>query len=260
VRPPQWDELERRLQRAAPVPAFDPSSWDGLGEPVGRYLRAAIAEGTPLCSGARLRMHGSIRLGRWLPFRAEQILAPRAGTVWSARVAGVISGSDQYLDGSGAMDWRLFGRVPVMSASGDDVTRSAAGRVAGESIWVPTALLADGIGALRSLDDDKVGVRLVVGAETIGVTHRIAEDGRILTSEFQRWGDPDRTGSFGWHRFGVEATGWRSFGGVTIPHEGRAGWHIGTSRWSTGEFFRFAIDRYALIAPGASVETLARSA
>lgn len=259
MRPVQWDELERRLQAAPPAAAFEPSAWDGLGEPVRRYLRAAIAEGTPLCAGARLRMHGSIRLGRWLPFRAEQVLAPTAGTVWSARVAGVISGSDRYLDGCGAMDWRLFGRVPVMSASGDDVTRSAAGRVAGESIWVPTALVSDHSAALRSLDDDKVGVHLVVGPETIDVTHRIAEDGRLLASEFRRWGDPDRTGSFSWHRFGVEVTGWRSFGGVTIPHEGRAGWHIGTSRWSTGEFFRFAIDRYDLIAPRTPVGNLSRS-
>ena len=44
-------------------------------------------------------MRGSIRLGRWLPFRARQVLNPHVGFIWAARVGEVIAGSDQYLDG-----------------------------------------------------------------------------------------------------------------------------------------------------------------
>lgn len=258
-RPPQWDALERYLEDAPPPAAFDVASCENLDEPVRRFLLAAIADRADLALGVRLQMRGSIRLGRWLPFRADQLLAPRTGTVWSARVGGVISGSDQYVNGDGGMDWRLFGRWRVMSACGADVARSAAGRVAGESVWVPTALVGEGAPTLRALDDDQVGVRLVVGAETIDVTHRIADDGRVLSSSFLRWGDPDRTGTWGLHPFGLMATGWRTFGGVTIPHRGRAGWFFGTPRWSDGEFFRFAIDRYEPIGSRASVTAWSES-
>lgn len=260
ARPSQWEALERYLEHAPPSAAFDPSSCERFDEPVRRFLLAAIADRTELVPGARLQMRGSIRLGRWLPFRADQLLAPRAGTVWSACVGGVISGSDHYVNGEGGMDWRVFGRWRVMSATGADVARSAAGRVAGESVWVPTALVGEGGPTLRALDEDRVGVRLVVGDEAIDVTHRIAEDGRVLASSLLRWGDPDRTGTWGLHPFGLEVTGWRTFDGVTIPHQGRAGWFFGTPRWRAGEFFRFSIDRYEAISSRASVLPMSDSA
>jgi len=52
-------------------------------------------------------------------------VSPRCEVVWTARAAGVIAGSDRYLDGTGAMEWRLAGMVAL--AHGTDVTRSAAG-------------------------------------------------------------------------------------------------------------------------------------
>jgi hypothetical protein len=78
---------------------------------------------------------------RWLPFFARQVLNPHEGFVWSARGPGVITGSDRYLDGAGAQDWKLAGVVTVAYGDGPDVSGSAAGRGGAEGIWVPTALL-----------------------------------------------------------------------------------------------------------------------
>ena len=36
-------------------------------------------------------------------------------------------------------------------------------------------------------------------------------------------------------------TGYRTFGGLTVPSAGRIGWFYGTDRWSEGEFFRFQL-------------------
>jgi hypothetical protein len=60
--------------------------------------------------------------------------------------------------------------------------------------------------------------------------------------------DPDDTGRWELRPFGVEVTGYDSFGGVTIPSRGNAGWHHGTSRWPDGNFFRFEITGYELLA------------
>lgn len=106
-----------------------------------RMLGAAIEPGTPLARAARLRMRGSIRLNRWLPFHANQIIAPGLGFVWKASVAGLNRGYDRYTDNVGEMQWKLIGLVPVSSASGPDASRSAAGREAGERFWLPMSLL-----------------------------------------------------------------------------------------------------------------------
>lgn len=70
-------------------------------------------------------------------------------------------------------------------------------------------------------------------------------DDHIRSLVFDRWGDPDATGSFGLHAFGINVTATSTFGGLTIPSEGRAGWFHGTHREGDGEFFRFRIHRHA---------------
>jgi len=220
---------------------FGRAEVDGLPEPVRRYLCAAIADGTPLATCARLRMRGRIRIGRWLPFTAHQILNPHQGFVWSARAAGVIVGSDRYVDGAGVMDWKLAGLVTVAHADGADVSRSAAGRAGAEGIWIPTALLPRFGVSWSAQDDRHLTVHHRLGATPVELDLRLDAEGRLRSLVFDRWGDPDATGTWGWHRFGGEITGHRAFAGLTIPATGRLGWHFGTDRWAQGEFFRYQI-------------------
>ena len=244
-----WDDLLRRT-RTEPARTFGGALLDPLPRPAQRYLRSAIAQGTPLASAARLEMRGRIKIGRWLPFRARQVLAPRHGTVWMATVGGVIRGSDRYVGGNGGMAWKLFGVLPVIRSEGMDVSRSAAERAAGESIWVPTALVADAATVWSADGEDDVAVTVDVDGHVVELHHAIDSDGRLRHSVFTRWGDPDNTGIWREHPFGVEVTSHRTFGGVTIPNAGRAGWHFGTDRWEDGVFFRYEITRYELLTPG----------
>lgn len=73
--------------------------------------------------------------------------------------------------------------------------------------------------------------------------HELEASGLLLTSRFERWGDPDSSGTWQTHRFGVEVTGYGTFGGVTIPARGQVGWHFGTPQWPDGMFFRYEITR-----------------
>jgi hypothetical protein len=120
---------------------FRPGQLAGLPDPARRYLEHAIASGTRLASAVRLRMHGEIKLNHWLPLTAEQVIRWGRGMIWSAavRMRGIpIRGSDRLVDGEGATRWKLFGIIPVATASGPDITRSVAGRVEVESIWLPS--------------------------------------------------------------------------------------------------------------------------
>ena len=244
-------DLERRVVRAADPGGFSAGELDGLPIPVRRYLTTAVAPGTPPARTARLRMRGTIRIGAWLPFRAHEVISPHTGFVWSARVAGLISGSDRYVDDAGAADWRLAGLIPVVHADGPDVTRSAAGRAGGEAVWVPTALLPRfGVGWTAE-SDHRITARFTVGRGPARVPvdiHLLLDaTGRAVSFSFDRWGDPDGSGEWGMHPFGGDVTEHRAFGGLTVPAAGRIGWFPGSREWAKGEFFRYRINDLQLM-------------
>ena len=234
-------ELRTRLADLPAPGSFSEAELEGLPDPVRRYFEAAVVQGTPLATSAHLRMVGSIKLGeRWAPFRARQIEAPHHGFAWSAR-AGLIVGSDRYADGHGAMNWRVLGLVRVMHADGPDISRSAAGRVGAEAVWVPTALLPRFGVTWTATDPHHVTASYRLDEVDIELHYTLGDDARVRSVVFDRWGDPDNTGTWGKHSFGFEVTGHSTFEGVTIPSSGRAGWFYGTDRWVEGEFFRSEI-------------------
>lgn len=241
--------LEPRLAVPALVDRVGDDDVAGLPETAARYLRHALPRGAPIARAARLEMRGHIRIGRWLRFTADEVLAPLEGFVWSARVGRVIVGSDRYVDGAGALDWRLFGAVPIVRAEGPDVSRSAAGRAAGEAVWLPSVLLPRLGARWTAEDDERAAVTFAVDGHEVTAHLEVGRDGELRSVTYRRWGDPDRTGTFGWHDFGMVATAEGDAAGMTIPVAGRVGWHPGTDRWADGEFFRFEITALEPVPP-----------
>jgi hypothetical protein len=96
--------------------------------------------------------------GAWRPFTAVQRLTPGGGFLWAAtarvlRLPG--TGFDRFTRGAGQMRWRLLNAIPVVAAEGEDVTRSAAGRHAGELLLgAPAAALGSGI-SWTEVDSDR---------------------------------------------------------------------------------------------------------
>jgi hypothetical protein len=129
----------------------------------------------------------------------------------------------------------------VIHATGPDVSRSAAERAAAEAVWIPTALLPRFGVAWSATGDNRIRAQYQIADYPIQVDYSLTDGGQLRSLAFERWGDPDGTGEFGLHRFGGDFSAHARFGGVTIPSEGRLGWHHGTDRWSDGEFFRFRI-------------------
>ena len=242
-------DAERQLLVPAAGDVFGDVEVERCDEPVQRYFRAAIASGTPLARAARIRMRGSIKVVRWLPFRSDELLAPLHGYSWPATVAGgLLRGSDTLAGGTASMTWKLLGIVPVIRAGGPDVVRSALGRVAAEGVWLPTAVLPR-YGVRWVADDDRrIVADIPIGQEHARLRITMRDDGRVRSARLDRWGDPDGTGRFGWHPFGIEAAGSRTFPcGITVPAKGTGGWFHGTDRWTDGEFFRYTISAITLV-------------
>ncbi|HEX2178927.1 MAG TPA: DUF6544 family protein [Actinomycetota bacterium] len=240
-------DLEDTLLRPAEPGLFAPEELDGLPDAVRRYFLAAIEPGTPLAKAARLRMKGHIKVKRWLPFRARQVLSPHHGFVWAGRAGGVIAGSDSFVEGRGSMDWKVAGRFTVAHAEGPDVSRSAAGRAAAEAIWLPIALLPRfGVGWSEQ-GPNAITASYEVGGFPVELHLELDGEGHLQSAVFDRWGDPENSGRFSLHPFGGHITRQEAFDGLTIPAAGSFGWYFGTDRWVEGEFFRYEIVSYQLV-------------
>jgi Family of unknown function (DUF6544) len=220
---------------------FDPAMTTGFPEPARRWLCHAIAPGTPLWGSVELTMHGRIKLGRWRPFTARQVLSPPGGYTWAAtaRLAGLpVTGYDRLSSGAGEMRWRLLRLFPVLTAAGPDITRSARGRMAGEIALIPTAF---GTAAwTRSEHADTAVATWQFGDGTESAELLVARSGRLAEIRVNRWGNPGGA-PFGRYPFGVRVEDEARFGGITIPSVFRAGWWWGTERQHEGEFFRAEI-------------------
>jgi hypothetical protein len=139
------------------------------------------------------------------------------------------------------MRWKLFGIVLVINGSGPDITRSAAGRVNIESIWLPSVLCGKAVSWTAS-DLYHAHALFTAHCERAEIDYSIDENGRLKTVNMPRWGNPGG-GEFGYANCGGFVDEEHTFGGYTIPTRMRIGWHFGTDAFeSDGEFFRVVID------------------
>jgi hypothetical protein len=193
-------------------------------------------------TSVRLSMTGRIKLRVWLPFVATQWIDTRRGFVWHARVGRwrvVISGSDRYLHGVGATDWKLWGRRELVAASGSDVTRSAAWRFAAEALtWLPSGC-GDVSWREGPSDAGVIAIRQV-GDEAAHMNLTIAGDGRLMSVTGPRWGNP-LGNPFGYYPFGVDFHAETTSEGITVPSAFTARWFHGEPEQSAGEFFHARI-------------------
>jgi hypothetical protein len=230
-----WSQVTRPTEPAEP---FDPAMVEHLPGPARRWLRHAIAPGTPLRRSVVLHQHGTIRLGSWRPFTASEALAPLEGFLWpvTTHLFGLpIHGFDRYSHGTGEMRHRVLGLLTVMTATGPDIDRSAAARHTSEIIWAPAAALAPQIG-WRSEDDTRVTVLIPCGPWVFEPTLTVALSGAVQQVTLPRWTNVGRTV---WHEepFTAMLQAERTFGGYTIPTKTTAGWAHGTRGWDNGGAF-----------------------
>jgi len=207
---------ERRTFRAQMV--------ERVPEPARRYLLHAIAEDGCLASRVELLAEGELRLkGELKPFVSRELLVARRGFVWKADLVAPVSAVDHYLDDQGEVRVLALGCLPLVRASGPDVTRSSRHRFAIEHIWLPTALLPAAGVRWERVDERRAKAKLLIDAESVDLTLTIAESGRLERIQMQRWSDQPSPGQgpgrlpfrFLPYAARVEAEG--TFGGLTIP-------------------------------------------
>ncbi len=240
------EDVWRRLHAVPQGPAFDPEAEEVANLPTAarRYLTHAIAAGTPLAGSVVFGMEGRIGLQPGADkqrFQARQILSLPQGMVWRAEVGEgwqKVSGADAYANGAGEMRWYLWRTIPVASGAGPDVSRSAAGRVAMESVlFLPSALHPDfphGGARWEGVDDRTARVHLTVGDHELSPEIQVAPNGQILRIEMMRWDPEGPSGKAEEVRWVVDGFGEEeTFAGHTFPTTFRVTKNAGTAHLDT---------------------------
>ena len=229
-----------------PPDVFSAADVVGLPEPAQRYLRHAIAPGTPLAPVVRLEMTGTMKPtpeGARIALRAAETLAPQAGFVWTAatRMVGVpVRVSDHYFEGAGGVRVALLGLVPLpFSGEPGDLARSARGRLVGEAVWCPAALVGPEV-TWEAVDVNRARFTLSVDGDPIAVTIRVGPDGALREVTLDRWGDVG-VASFRPIPYGFAVEAEATFGGVTIPTRIRGGWWYGADRFDPASAVTFTV-------------------
>ncbi|MFU8860360.1 MAG: DUF6544 family protein [Cyclonatronaceae bacterium] len=221
---------------------YDTTMIAGLPDPVQRYFRRALGETVFLPRRVEIVMRGEIRTGpqgEWMPFDGRQILARGAGFLWEADVdMGTmlwLKGADYYYEGKGRVWFSLNSLIPVVTASGPVVDRSAAGRFLIEQVLIPPSLLPLYGGEWTAVDDEFAEVRVEQDGVEGRIRIRIDQDGFPVDVVMPRVLD-DGQGNAIMKPFGVRFETYDTFGGITVPARIVAGWDFGTD-----DYFEFFI-------------------
>ncbi|MCU1455853.1 MAG: hypothetical protein JWN46_3999 [Acidimicrobiales bacterium] len=229
----QGDTLQQQTFAETAISRFDASLLSGCDEPVRRYFTHAIAHGAPLEPRMSLRMTGRIKIGRWLPFSAEQE-CDGSSFVWRAQVprhVRLFTVTDSYDDGRGSIDGRLLGAIRMFHNEDRNILRSAAGRAATEGIVAPIGLLPGPTRVWHAETDNEIVVDLALAPERPSMHLTIDDDGAVQSVNLQRWGDAGGK-AFGYLPFGGDVLAEQRFGDFFLPSRLRVGWWHGTERFS----------------------------
>jgi hypothetical protein len=158
-----------------------------LPAPVQRYLRFAGVVGTPRLHGFKARMTGRIRGAadaEWMPFVAEQhnfFDPPRRYFFMDATRGGLpVDGLHAFGDAGATMRVRVLSLVPVVTLSGEVLTRTETVTIFNDMcIFAPASLLDPSI-RWKLLDDRTVEATYTNGPHTVTSVLVFGDDGALV--------------------------------------------------------------------------------
>lgn len=212
-------------------------------DPVARFFRYHLPDGLPQHTFAKVPLKGMIKLVNWSHFSSKLYAHPFRGFAWQASVKmGIlpVKGYDFFYNKQGAMHWSVFNVIPVMKASGEDVSRSAEGRAKMESLFAPHLMIHPGI-RWEAIDENEITATWKIYQEEQPVHLKLEKNGAVKAAFINRWGNPGGVKTFGYHTFGVNIEKHLRYKSTMIPAKGNAGWWFGSKQYDDGEFFRFEV-------------------
>ncbi len=206
-----------------------------LPAPVRRFLRRAGAVGAPRVGSFRATWRGRIRGGPeepWMTFTAEQVNVvdpPARSFFMDARRGGLpVDVFHAYRDGAATMTVRLVSLVPMVRASGPELTRAETVTLLNDLALLAPGALLDAGARWEHVDDRTARVALTVGAHTVSADLFFDEAGDLVdfVSDDRLMASADGA-TLTPVRWSTPISTHRDFGGRRAPTVGTGVWHPG---------------------------------
>jgi uncharacterized protein DUF6544 len=233
-------ELFRRAQKGLGPEQFA-DRCESLPEPVGRYVRFAVAQNAPIVRTARLRHCGLFRISpkrRWLPIEGQAFFTiDEPGFIWNATIALLpflwIEARDRLIDGRGNMLVKFCSLFTLVNASGKELDQGALLRWLAEVVWFPIGYLGDRIG-WDPIDSQTAQATLTHNGLSVTGNVEVDEEGKLVSIRGWRYRvENGRSELTPWK--GV-CSCYRQFGGMRIPTSVEVLWELSEGDFSYAKF------------------------
>ena len=205
-----------------------------LPGPVARYVRLSGAVGRPRINDFASRWRGRIRANPeepWMDFTARQrnfVEGPARFYLMGARRGGLpVDVLHIFRDGGATMRVRLVSLVPLVNASGPEVTRAETVTLFNDLCVLAPGALIDPAIAWDPIDDRSARARYAIGENTIRAVLSFNEAGELVdfVSDDRLAASPDGTG-FVRRRWSTPLRDYRDFGPHRAGARGEGRWHV----------------------------------
>jgi Family of unknown function (DUF6544) len=226
-------EVRTRLTRFTQAPRITAEDLTALPEPVRRYVRLAGAVGQPRVSRFRATWRGRIRANpdeAWMAFTAEQynfLDEPARFFFMDATRGGLpVDVFHAFRGGAASMRVRLLSLIPLVTASGPELTRAETVTLFNDVCLLAPAALVDPAIHWDPIDERSARGHYTAGPNTIRAVLSFNDEGELVnfTSEDRL---AQSAGGTRWTRqsWSTPVGEYRQFGPWRVSTRGEGRWH-----------------------------------
>ena len=166
--------------------------------------------------------------GKPIAFTARQTMrTEHPGFMWRAAMAPAILVTDYFVAGTGGLEVRLLGVVPVAHiVGGAAVNQGEVLRYLAELPWCPDAILVNRALEWTVIDAKTIKVAAGIGAERGEVTFALDDDGLIVRASAPSRAYTEKNGQMTAHPWHGRFWDYQQLGGRLMPMQGEVAWSL----------------------------------
>lgn len=203
---------------------FDYLQLLNLPEPVQRYFKNVMSEGTSYISCARLTHDGVFKTGlekEWTKIEGEQyFITSKPGFIWKGTTA-LFTARDMYIVDKGRLIVSLFSILKIVDSRGPETDQGELLRWLAESVWFPTNLLPNENLSWSKIDDNRAELNFHYHHLQLSYIVTFSKSGEIKELETKRY--MTKTELETWI---VKLANYKKMNGIRIPTQAEVMWRL----------------------------------
>jgi hypothetical protein len=227
-------DVETLFAQATTIPevtVVTEQMFEGLPEPVQRYLRYTGVVGKPFVKTIYLEQKGAMHPGAegaWVPLNAEEhYTVEPPGFVWDVTLRKgplpLARGRDMYAGGKGNMLIKAGSLFTVVYSRGEEMDQGSMMRYLSEMIWFPTAFLGENV-SFEAVDENSARVTLTDGGKSVSATMYFDQEGRFQDFVTKRYRTVE--GGYDLETWSTPTYEYGELAGLRLPVRGGAVWKL----------------------------------